>query len=188
MLGSIAWPEGKLPGFAILSGQNLTDPDHKIWIFEEQEFLTVDNWLQSDGNLRENKVNGKIIGHWYGLSHFLVNMYAQYGAVSYCYGGQHPDVNHRHIVNFYKSKVIPKSVQLIEVPFVKETGASVVSEYIKLDMAVADRNTKLFQLMSTPDTDENNGKQAIKALFCGYEHVPWIDIRREVQPKIEFVR
>lgn len=190
MAGAIAWPDGKYPGFVILSGQNMDDELKRIWIFDEQEFWTIDNWTREDGNLKENmdKVSGTILGYWYGLSHFISTAWAKYGCRNYFFGGQHPDTNERNLRGFYKSNIIPKSINLIEVPFVKEVGDNIVSEYVKLQKFVADKNSKLFQMMNTPPENENGGKQAIKCLFAGYEHVPWVDIKFKVKQKVRYMR
>lgn len=186
--GSIAWPEGKNPGFVLLSGMNLDDPERKIWLWEEQEFWTIDNWIDGSGNLKERKENGQPVGHWYGIGHFVSRAYAMCGCVRYFYGGQHPDVNKRHLMGFYKSRMIPRAVQMVQVPYVKELGDDLISEYVGLKKFSADANSRLATLMRTPEEDENNGKHALKALFAGYEKNPWIDTRSKAQPKVEFVK
>ena len=186
--GAIAWPEGKYPGFVLLSGQNLDDPERKIWIFSEQEFWTVDNWIDRDGNLKENRVEGRVLGHWYGIGHFVSQAYATCGCIRYFYGGQHPDVHKRHLERFYKSRMIPRVVEMIQVPYVKEVGDDLIKEYVGRKLFVADGNSRLAQLMKTPEEDENNGKHVLKALFAGYEKNPWIDTTSRAQPIVEYIR
>lgn len=173
MVGSVAWPDDIYPGFVLLSGQNLNDPEKKILLFEEQEFWTIDNWTNPDGMLKD--MPGKQ-GYWYGLTHFLNNMLARYGARTYFYGGQHPDINQRHLMQLYGSKITPRPIDMIEVPYVKEVGAGLVREYTRLKRFFGDSNSRLSELMKSVDVDKNNGDHAIRCLFAGYEYVPWVDL------------
>ena len=175
MVGSIAWPEDKYPGFVLLSGQNLMDSEKKIMIFEEQEFWTIDNWLSSDGNLKTMPGNH---GYWYGLSHFLNITVSKYGCRSYFYGGQHMDINRRYMNQFYRSNITPRPIDLIEVPYVNEVGNDLISEYAKLEKVRWDDNSNLCRLMHSIDYEENNGNRSFRCLLSGYETMPWIDIRR----------
>ena len=184
MVGSIAWPEDKKPGFVLLSGQHLGHVEKKIWLFDEQEFWSIDNWLKPDGNLKDRKEGG----YWYGISHFISDCWSKYGCRTFFYGGQHPDINQRYMIEFYKSKMVPRSIQLVEIPYVTEMGNDIVSEYVRHAKFEASKDTRLFQLMQTPENDENNGKHALKVLFSGFEWVPWVDMSFKVQPKVEFVR
>lgn len=175
MAGSIAWPEDKYPGFVILSGQSLGDPEKKILIFEEQEFWTIDNWLNTDGNLKTGPGNH---GYWYGLSHFLNNAVLKYNCRLYFYGGQHIDINRRYMIQLYDSKITPRPIDLIEVPYVNEVGHDLISEYAKLAKVSWDGNSDLCRLMHSIDHEENNGNRAFRCLLSGYEYMPWIDIRK----------
>ena len=185
MVGALAWPDGKYPGFALLSGMNISDPDKKIWLFEEQEFWTVDNWLLPDGNLKEKKDRK---GYWYGLSYFFLNCVSTFGCRSYFYGGQHPDIHRRYMLQVYGSKITPRPLDLIEVPYVKEVGDGLISEYTSLAKFVGDANSILSVATKAPDADENGPTHALKCLFAGYEYAPWVDIKSKTLEPIMYVR
>lgn len=177
IVGSIAWPEGKNPGFALLSGEHLGE-GRKIFLFEEQEFWTIDNWLLPDGNMKPLEYPSPQ-GWWYGLTHFVNEGLSKYGCRTYFYGGQHVEINQRHLRRFYDSQMAPRPVSLIEVPYVTEVGDNLISEYTKGQRYRGDTNSRLFDLLKQADIEENNGVHALKCLFSGYEHIPWMDLERK---------
>ena len=185
LVGAIAFPEGRYPGFALLSGMNVTDPDRKIWLFEEQEWWTVDNWLKPCGNLKEKKGEK---GYWYGLSYFLLDVLATYGCRMYFYGGQHIDINRRYMLQIYGSKITPRPLDLVEVPYVKEVGDGLIAEYTNLTKFVGSADSMLSRALRAPDADVNGPTLALKCLFAGYEYAPWVDIKFKTLEPVMYVR
>ena len=185
--GAIAWPKtiprkdaGQdlyYPGFVLMSGLNLNDPNKPIWIFEVQEFRTIDNWLKPEGNLMENPAGG----YWYGLAYFLNRVYAQYGCRAYFFGGQTEEIYQLYQGEMIESLKIPEGqlqypIDPIEVN-IDEIGSQLISEYVAMDKLSADDNSRFSELMKSPDVNENNGVHALKCLLTGFKKYPWVDLR-----------
>jgi len=177
MRGSIAWPEGRKEGFAIMSGYDL-DADQVI-IFEQFRFWTVPHWFNSDGTIH-TRDDGD--GWHLGLIKFITDNLSLYRCCSYFWGGQHIDVWTRHARAVYAHPQMPKRLELIEVPFVAVLGPDLLHEKIKTRKFYAENGSILHQSaiqfanMQTTNTDYDNPALALMALLAGFDHQPWVKL------------
>ncbi len=176
MRGSIAWPEGKNEGFALMAGHDLTD--NIIVIFEEFWFWTISHWLKPDGTVHPRKDGG----YHLGLIQFIVDNMSKYKCCSYFKGGQHIDIWNRHGREVYKTPMLPKEIELIEVPYVKEVGDDLILEKLKIQQFKAGTGSDLakavqqFYGMQNAKVDHGNAIMALRALLAGFEAMPWVDL------------
>ena len=56
MRGSIAWPEGKQEGFALMAGLDLVTGT--VIVFEQFKYWTVSHWLHDGGTIQERSDGG----------------------------------------------------------------------------------------------------------------------------------
>ena len=181
--GAIAWAstvindktEKSYPGFALMAGM-LLDRNKEIRIFEEQEFTTIDNRLQSDGNIMMWPEDGR---PWYGLAEFANKCYKKYGCRTYFYDKCQGDVYQLYMTQMQESikeNRLQQPIDPMELLHVNETGDLLIEKYIAEDRLKIDSNSKLNNMMRSVDKHENNGVHAIKCLLAGYEYIPWIDL------------
>ena len=177
MRGSIAWPEGSNEGFALMAGYDLADD--VIIIFEEFQFWTVSHWLNEDDTVRKREDGG----YHLGLIQFIMDNKSRYKCCSYFWGGQHVDIWRRYGTEVYRHKMLPKDIELIEVPYVKEVGDSLILEKLKVRKFRGQADSKLnvavkrFFNMQNVNIDRGSEIQALRALLAGFENQPWVDLK-----------
>ena len=177
MRGSIAWPEGKKEGFAIMAGLDL-ETGHVI-IFEQFRFWTVPHWFNDDGTIHKRDDR---TGWHVGLVQFIAGSSSLYQCSSYFYGGQHVDVNMRYAREVYGNPQVPARLELIEVPYVAETGPDLLHEKLKTHKFKGDTDSILnqsvvqFVNMQAAQVDYDNAVLALMALLAGFDFQPWVKI------------
>lgn len=176
MRGAIAWPEGDKEGFSLLAG--LDTISKIIYIFEEFQFWMVNHWLDDDGSIHQRTdEHGNPTGEYHtGLCQFMQNNYTKYKAYAYFWGGQHIDIWQRYGGEVYKNRIVPRALEMIEVPYVAEVGDNLIAEYQNTDRIKGDQRSKLYVMLQEAAVSDNNGVQALRALLAGYEHQPWVNI------------
>lgn len=176
MRGAIGFPEGDKQGFALMAGQELTT--RKIYIFEQEWFWTIDHWLNPDGTIKQTDDGG----YHLGLVQYIKDWEALYKCASYFHGGQHVDVVRRHSLDIYRNIMIPKSIELIEVPYVKEVGDDLIREKGQTQRFVFQNGSPMHESINqwiqlqTVGTGDNNAIQAMRALLAGYEAMPFVSM------------
>ena len=175
--GSIAWPEGKKEGFAIMSGLDLTEK--VIIVFEQYRFWTIDHWYNDDGTIHERD-DGK--GWHLGLMQFIADNIAKYRCCSYYRGGQHVDVWNRYGKEVYTNEQCPKRLELIEIPFVPQIGPNLLLEKINTGKFRIESETWLansvVQFVNTQaiDATYDNATLALMTLLAGFDYAPWVKL------------
>lgn len=178
MRGAIAWPQADNEGFAMMAGVNLLE--NVIYIFEQFRFWTVEHWLDPDGRIRPRDDHDHTQGYHLGLIQFLQDCEAKYKCCSFFYGGQHIDVNRRHLMEVYRNKLLPNRVELIEVPYVSEVGDDLILEKFHTRKFRAENKSLLADAveqwinLQAAGTGDNNIVHAFRALLAGFEHQPWV--------------
>jgi hypothetical protein len=174
MRGAIGWPEGEREGFIMMAGQDVSTGI--IYIFEQAWFWTIDHWLEPDGTIRQREGGG-----WHmGAVQFIKDWESLYKCASYFFGGQHVDVIRRHTTELYRNQMIPKNIELIEVPYVSEVGDDLIMEKGKTRKFIAGNGTPIHKsveqwfALKTAGTGDNNAVHALRALLAGFEHQPYV--------------
>ena len=170
--GSIAWPEGDEEGFALMAGQDIQSKI--VYLFEEFQFWTVEHWLEDDGTLHPR--DDDPTKFHVGLIQFITDNFTKYKSCSYFWGSQHVDIWKRWGTAVYNNPMLPKQIELIEVPYVKEVGENLVAEYMNTEKIKGDQRFKLYEKVQEQDIQDNNGAHALRALIAGFEYVPWVKI------------
>jgi len=176
MRGSIAWPEGKNEGFALMAGYDLTEDI--VIIFEEFPFWTISHWLKGDQTVMERPEGG----YHLGLIQFIVDNFSKYKCCSYFRGGQHENIWQRFGQEVYRTTMLPKETELIEVPYVSEIGDGLILEKLKTQKfkgqtdSDLDKAVKQFYNMQAAKVDHGNEIMALRALLAGFEHQSWVDL------------
>ena len=177
MRGSVAWPEGKKEGFALMAGLDLFEG--VIIVFEQFRFWTIGHWVNPDGSIHERE-DGP--GYHLGLTQFLSDNLSRYRCASYFYGGQHIDVHTRYANEVYKHPQTTRRLELIEVPYVSEVGPNILLE--KLHTAkfrgetdsILDGSVTQFVNMQAANVDPDNPTLALMTLLAGFEHQPHVKL------------
>lgn len=166
MRGAVAWPEGKKEGFALIAGQ-ATDTK-EVWLFDEFAFMTVDHWFNQDQALKRE-----------GLVTFLLKCWAQYGCHTFFYS-QDAELHRRYLLQCLDSAMIQPKPELIRTMYTEDEKIrdNIVQEYLALGRLKGDKNSQLYQHMTTSAMDEPLGKHVLRCLLAGYEANPWIDVTR----------
>jgi hypothetical protein len=174
--GSIAWPEGKKEGFALLAGQDLVTK-HTI-IFKEYPFWTIDNWLRPDGNVHQRDDGS----YYLGLMQFIQDNLALYKCASYFWGGQHIEYYQRFGKEVYMNPDASRRIELIEAPYVSEIGPEVLLSKLKtqqfkgqVDSMLA-KSVETFIGMQNAKVEYDNPTLALMTLLVGFDYQPWVDI------------
>lgn len=178
MRGSVAWPEGKKEGFAILAGLDLDSK--KVIIFEEWPFWTVSHWLNDDGTIRERKAGGFHLG----LIQFLQDNASKYKCNSYFWGGQHIDIWTRFATETYKHPMSSRRLELIEVPYVKENGDDILNEKLatrtfkgQAGSMLSESVSKWEGMQAVKGESGDNAVLALKTLLAGFDYLPWVEVK-----------
>ena len=176
MRGSIAWPEGDQEGFALLAGQDINTKI--ICIFEEFPFWTIDHWLEENGNIRQrtDSQGDPTSEYFLGLFQFIQDNFSLYKAFAYFWGSQHIDIWKRYGNEVYKNPLVPRALEMIEVPYVKEVGDNLIAEYMNTERIKGDQRSKLYVLLQDAAVNDNNSVQALRALLAGYEFQPYVNL------------
>lgn len=169
--GAIAWPDGKNEGFAVLAGHTI-DGSRQVWIFREFPFWTIENWTDEAGNIKLRE-DGK--AYYLGLVQFISECFTKFKGHSWFWGGQHEDIKRRYALEVYRNPVTPRAFSLIEVPYVREVGDNLIADYFRRGQIKFDGNSMLNELFREAEIEDNNGRHVLRALFAGYEHLPWRD-------------
>ena len=177
MRGSIAWPEGKKEGFAIMAGMDLVE--NVVIIFEQFRFWTLAHWLKPDGNINERE-DGP--GYYLGLIQFITDNLSLYRCCSYFWGGQHIDIWNRFGREIYTNPQTPKRIELIEVPYVKEVGPDLLLEKLKTRKfkgesdSLLEKSVTQFVNMQAADAGYDNAALALMTLLVGFDFQPWVKV------------
>ena len=175
--GAIAWPEGDREGFVLMAGQRIDTGI--IYIFEQMWFWTIDHWLNPDGSVKQRPAGG----FYLGLIQAILDWDALYKCCSYFHGGQHVDVVRRHSIELYRNQLLPRRIQIIDVPYVKEVGDDLIKERLQKRGFVGQIDSPLhksvsqYTAMAAAGVGDNNAVHCLRALFSGYEHQPFKDIK-----------
>lgn len=178
MRGAISWPRANDEGFAIMAGQDLRD--NIIIIFEQFRFWMVDHWLNPDKTIRKRHDGG----YHLGLIQFLQECEACYKCSSYFYGGQHVDLIKRHVNDVYRNPMLPRRVELIEVPFVSEVGDDLMLEKSETRQIKAQKDSFLDKSFSQwfnsrkVGIGDNNQVNALRILLTGFDFQPWVNLKK----------
>lgn len=179
MRGAIAWPNGINEGFALMAGHDLTD--NTIILFEDFQFWTISHWLKEDKTVMPREGGG----YHLGLIQFIIDNFQRYKCCSYFYGGQHIDLWLRFGREVYRTAMVPKEIEMIEVPYVKEVGDNLILEKLQTQKVKAQDGSEVgkaiksfWNMRSAKGVDHGNGVMALRALLAGFEHQPWIDLAR----------
>lgn len=180
MRGSISWPEGKQEGFAMMAGMSLDTKT--IFVFDQFRFWTISHWLNEDGSirLRERVKDTDQVDYYFGLIHFIQQCDAKYNCCAFFHGGQHNDVVRRHSQELYRNEHLPRRIQLIDVPYVKELGDNLINEKAFVEGFMADSGSYLdkslsqWERMQTTGADGDGAVHALRALLAGFEHQPHV--------------
>jgi len=178
MRGSISVPEGKKEGFAMMAGMDLREG--QIIIFDQFRWCTVSHWRNPDGTVREREDGS---GYYLGLMKFITDNFALYKCASYFYGGQHYDQQKRYLNEVYRHPEASRRMELIEVPYVAETGPDLLIEKLKTNRFKAETGSWLhesvarFVAMRTTETDYDNATLCLMTLLTGFDYQPHVKIR-----------
>ena len=177
MRGSIAWPEGNKEGFALMAGMDLTE--NVVIIFEQFRFWMVAHWLNADGTIHERDDEP---GYHLGLMQFITDNITKYRCCSYFRGGQHIDIWNRYGKEVYTNPQCPRSIELIDVPYVKENGPNLLLEKINTakfrmeNESLLDKSVKQFVNMQAANLDYDNATLALMTLLAGFDYTPWVSL------------
>jgi len=184
--GAVAWPktvpqgtgrqDADYPGFIIIAGVDLYSDNKQILIFDEQEFKTIDNWIDKTGNIISNSMGG----HWYGFAYFANMVIEKYGCRSYYYGGQNNEIYQMFQAErdeSLKHGLLKYPIDPIEVD-IDNIGNQLINRNVGFRKFSMDENSRLYELMNSFDAEENNGVHALKCLFAGFNKFPYINFRR----------
>ena len=179
MRGAITCPEGEKEGFAIMAGMDLTE--NVIIVFEQFRFWTVNHWLNPDGTIHQRDDGA---GFHLGLMQFINDNNGKYRCVSYFRGGQHVDTWIRYGKEVYTNPECPRTIELIEVPYVSEIGPNLLLEKINTakfrvesDSWLA-KSVERFVNMRAVGTEPDNPTRCLMTLLAGFDHCP--GVRRNV--------
>lgn len=174
MRGAVAFPEGQKEGFAMMAGVDLRD--HQVIVFEQHRYWSVGHWLSPDGTVRPREDG---TGYWMGLMQFVADCLSLYKCVSYFYGGQHYDHCQRYLRDIYRHPEASRKLEMIEVPYVAETGPGLLYEKIKIAAAKAQAGSSLEKslkdFVSNPNEYDNIAR-CMMTLMAGIEYQPHIDL------------
>lgn len=177
MRGSIAWPEGKKEGFALMAGYDLAE--EKVVIFEQFRFWTVGHWLNPGGTIKEREDGS---GYYLGLIQFLSDNLTLYQCCSYFRGGQHVDFWNRFGKEVYQHPQASRRLEMIEVPYVSEVGPGLLLEKLQTEKFKGETDSPLeqsvydFNGMQTTNTDYDNPTLALMTLLAGFDYAPWVKL------------
>jgi hypothetical protein len=160
-LMGISWPEGEDDGFIILGGQNLED--HRILIFREFSFLTIDHWINPDSSLRQ-----------YGLVKFLTEAWTQFQCRPICWH-QDDEVHRRYSMQVYKSDLIVPGPEFIRVLYTgQEVGDNIIEEMLNLERLQFDAKSRLYTDLVAHKSQnvDNPGTHALRCLLGGFAFNP----------------
>jgi hypothetical protein len=167
--GSVVWPKKVYTprpqvkdGFALLAGQTMDTG--QVWIFEEVEFLTIDNYCDPDTQAMERA----------GLQEFFLMCWSRYGCHAFFFSEDH-QVHKRYLLQCYDNDMIQPKPVFLRTPYVEEERVrdNIVEEYIALGKLRGNQNSKLYQHLTTVSVDdEPHGVHAIRCLLAGYEANP----------------
>ncbi|MBU2177542.1 MAG: hypothetical protein KJ556_20820 [Gammaproteobacteria bacterium] len=158
-MGSVAWPEGMLDGFALSAGQDVKTG--QIWIFEEYLFMTVQHWFNDDGSLNR-----------FGLLKFLQDTWNYYRLRTFVWS-ESEDVHFRYARQVWDNPNIMPQPEFIRTRFAKDTGDNLIAEYLKTQKVMGDVNSQLFRDLKDKDGIERRGVHALRCLLAGYEYMPY---------------
>lgn len=174
--GAIAWPEGDDEGFAFMAGQRVQDK--VIFIFDQFRWQTVSPWTTPGGEIRRREDGSYHVG----LIQFVLDCNTVYKCNSFFFGGQHVDIVKRWSIDLYRHPMLPRQIELIEVPYVKEIGDDLIIEKLQtqgffgqVDSPLA-RSTERWVNMRSADVGSDNAVHALRALLCGFEHQPFVSL------------
>jgi len=176
MRGAIAWPEGDQEGFAMMAGQRLSDK--VIFIFEQFRWQTVSPWTTPTGQIQVREDGSYHVG----LIQFVLDCNTRYKANSFFHGGQHIDIVQRYAIDLYRNPLLPRQIELIEVPYVKELGDDLIIEKLKMKGFIGQwesdlhRSVERWENMRAADVGNDNAVHALRALLCGFEHQPYVNL------------
>ena len=176
--GAISWPivdrvvsdDGKVEGFALVAGQHLRTK--KIWIFEECQFWSIDNWLNDDQTLKRRE-DGR--GFYLGLKNFVRENMLRYLCDEYFYGGK-LESSERFRSQLYDEV---KGVSLIELPDVEDVGEGLFNEAAQQEKIAGDSRSVLSEHLKMSGLGVNGGYLALRSLLVGLHTYPWIDLGRK---------
>lgn len=148
-------------GFALLAGKAMDTG--QVWIFEEYEFLTVDNYPNPDTQALERA----------GLQQFLLKCFSQYGCFFFFYSEDF-QLHKGYYLQCLNNAMIQPTPVFVKTPQVEDERVrdNIVEEYLALDKLKGDPNSKLYQHINTVSDDEPHGIHAIRCLLAGYEANP----------------
>lgn len=175
MRGALSWPELEDEGFAVMGGYDIHAG--AVIVFEEFPYWTVKAWLTDSGELRRRD-DGK--GYHLGLTQFMRDNNSLYKCCSYFWGGQHNDIYRHYGRDVYGEAKMP--VELIEVPYVAETGDSVLLEKIKTHKFFVQADGVLSGAISqyiarrAAGGKVSNAVRTLQCLLAGFEFIPWRDL------------
>ena len=176
MRGSVAWPEGKKEGYALMAGYDLDA--EKVVIFEQFPFWTISHWLHDDGTIHERKEGG----HYLGLIQFLSDNLTLYRCASYFWGGQHIDIWNRFAREVYQHPQASRRLELIEVPYVADVGPDILLEKLTTHKFKGEADSALeqsvseFKGMQTTNADYGNPTLSLMTLLAGFDFAPWVKL------------
>lgn len=165
MRGGICWPATDQPGFILLAGQDVHT--QKVFIFEQREFLTVNNILHPEKNTIEHK----------GVASFFNGCWNRYFARKY-YWHQSWELHKSHRLEVMRSKqTINPSPVLIEISWPDEKDVrGLIWKYQKLGRIAVQKDTKLAHaIMEAKNSDREvlPPVHALQCLLAGLERHPW---------------
>lgn len=165
--GAVAWPQGSIPGMALIAGQDIKTGH--IWIFDDYMFLTFEPLFIKNMNLEV------------GLQLFLREIWIKYGCNKLFYYSD-PETHQFYSRQVYRDELLrPLGMSFIKVPY---TDDKVADDNIKSRVAL---KTIHWSSQSDLDDDVKNpdsrARHALRTLVAGYEFLPWRDWTKEEKIK-----
>ena len=157
--GSVAWPEGKIPGMALVAGQDIQN--RHIWVFDDYQFLTVEPLFIKN---RSRDI---------GLSLFLRDIWMRYGCNRLFYEAD-TLVHQFYSRQVYRDGILrPIGTAFIKVPYKDE---NITDDNVKTRVEL---KTLHWSLQSDLDAENKNpdspARHALRTLVAGFEYLPWRD-------------
>jgi len=167
MRGAIAWPEGGIPGIALVAGFDIKT-EH-IWIFDDYLFITFEPLFIKNRNKEV------------GLQLFLRDIWVKYGCNTLFYAAQ-PEIHQLYSRQVYRDEILrPIGISFIKAPY---TDDKIADDNIKARVALKTIHWSAQSDLEQQRADENSrGRHALRTLVAGFEYLPWHDWTKEEKIK-----
>ncbi len=149
--GGVCWPSID-SGFILLAGQDIAT--RKIHIFEQREFITIQNRIDSNGRIE-----------FEGIAQWLNTCWSKYFATRF-YWSQDSELGKPFCLEIYRSENIAPQPPLIEIPLPTGCDNGLILDCLRFKRLVFEDASKLHQALQVLRTDPKADLSPLKALTC----------------------